>query len=176
MPHPCIPPGIDVAAGCGCRPDKWPQRSGPAKSRQRWPHSSTAAFAARPLRHKAWATGWLPAHGASDRWRLTSGMRHPFLPSRGPAMCCVRSPGWRLCLSPLRVPVFLELRPSRAPHPVAIFILPPWWMPKAGGCGEQLNTPRSIPASHSLPPKFHTWVITSQDRLCRAATLPGRQD
>lgn len=44
--------------------------------------------------------------------------------------------------------VFLELRPSRASHRLAIFALPLWQMPKAGRCGEQLTTPRSISASH----------------------------
>lgn len=131
MPHPCIHPGIARAAGCGCRPDKQPQWSGPAKSRQRWPHSRAAAFTDKLLKHKAGAAGWLPAHAARDKPRLASGMCHPivvfsFLPSRSLAMGCVRSLGRGPCPStPVQLLVFLRLRPSTAPHPLAILSLPP---------------------------------------------------
>lgn len=66
MPHPRIHPGIAVAVGCSYQLEKQPQWSGPEKSRQRWPLSRTAAFTTKPLKHKARAVRWLPAHAARD--------------------------------------------------------------------------------------------------------------
>lgn len=138
-----------------------------------------AAFTAKPLKHRSRAVRWLLGCIARDRPRLTLRMQHPtvalpFLPSPGPAMGCIRSLGRGPCLStPLQVLVFLELRPSRAPHPLTIFALPPRRMPKGGRCREQLPTPRSIPASHLPHLSHHLSETHSQEQQCCPADRTG---
>lgn len=55
---------------------------------------------------------------------------------------------------------------TTAPHPLAIFTLPLSQVSKAGRCGKQLTTPRSIPASYVLHLSHHLSKTHSPEQQC----------